>query len=159
MRIDHHRQLVRGMILALVLAGMLAPWGQGWKSALAQDDEQPDTGRIFGWRQEIIFPAVIRFVLGLNAGLDELESVSLTVRQESGLELTFALDPEENLLQQAGIVTQLVYLWDLSGDPSPVPFELVKFTWEVKTTDGEVCAKGRGSGISRRCDDSIALEV
>jgi hypothetical protein len=119
-----------------VLGGLLMPFHVS--HAHAQATPTPDTGYIFGYRYEIVFPAAIRFVVGMNASLDQIETVSLTVRQQSGLDLTFVVDPQRNLLESAGVVTQLLYVWDLSTGPVPVPFEPLDYLWQVETKDGQV---------------------
>jgi hypothetical protein len=119
-----------------VLVGLLVPLNVS--NARAQESPTPDTGYIFGYRSEIVFPAAVRFVVGLNAPLDQITAVSLAVRQQSGLDLTFEVDPQRNLLEAGGVVTQLLYIWDLSAGPVPVPFEPLDFVWQVQTNDGQI---------------------
>jgi hypothetical protein len=133
---DRLRRLGGWLVTVAVLAGLLMPFHVS--HARAQASPTPDTGYIFGYRSEIVFPAAIRFVVGMNAPLDQIEAVSLTVRQQSGLDLTFEVDPQHNLLETAGVVTQLLYVWDLSTGPVPVPFEPLDFLWQVETKDGQV---------------------
>jgi hypothetical protein len=133
---DCLRRLGGWLVAVAILAGLLMPFRVS--HARAQGSPTPDTGYIFGYRSEIVFPAAVRFVVGLNAALDQIEAVSLTVRQQSGLDLTFEVDPQDNLLETAGVVTQFLYIWDLSTGPVPVPFEPLDFLWQVETKDGQV---------------------
>ncbi|HEX3053330.1 MAG TPA: hypothetical protein VHP83_21910 [Aggregatilineaceae bacterium] len=104
----------------------------------AQDDE-PDTGKISRANYEIVFPAVLRFSVDIDAPMDEIGPVTLDVRQESGLRQTFVLQNLEDYATLSDETTTiLVYTWDLTSGPVPVPTEPLNFIWQVETTGGEV---------------------
>lgn len=129
----------RLLLIGVLCAGGLLPH----TIASAQEGSTPEPGYIFGYRAEIVFPAAIRFVVGLNAGLDDIQSINLSVHQLSGLDRTFRVDKVRHLLVSEGIVSQFLFIWDLSDAPAPVPFETVEFEWEIETADGTVSrAKG-----------------
>jgi len=136
MRMDGLQRLGEWLLTGATLVGLLAPLNMG--TARAQESPTPDTGYIFGYRSEIVFPAAVRFVVGMNVGLDQIASVSLILRQQSGLNVTFEVDPQRYLLETGGVVTQLLYLWDLSTGPVPVSFEPLSFMWQVETKDGQI---------------------
>jgi hypothetical protein len=128
------KRIVGWLAALLVLAGMVGP-------VQAQDngdDEQQDTGAIYAFRTEILFPAVVRFFVGVNVPPSEIVSVSLTVRQGDTFEQTFTVDPETYLFEDTGAATQLAYPWDITRDPAPIPFVPLNFMWQVETADGAI---------------------
>jgi hypothetical protein len=136
----HYGRLAASGLFILVIGTVLVLPGMSY----AQDGTEtatftptPDTGVIFGYRQEIVFPAVIRFVVAMNLGQDDTESITLDLRQESGFTDTIRLDLEENLLENAGIVNQYLYELDLATTSGLVPFETVSLKWEVKSKEGQ----------------------
>ncbi len=120
-------------LLALGLPGMSHAQDGGETATFTPT---PDTGVIFGVRQDIVFPAVIRFVVAMNLGQDDTESITLHMQQESGFTATIPLDVQDNLLDNAGIVNQYLYELDLSTTTGLVPFETVKVRWDVQGKDG-----------------------
>jgi hypothetical protein len=136
MRMDGLRRLGEWLLTGATLVCLLVPLNAG--TARAQESPTPDTGYIFGYRSEIVFPAAVRFVVGMNVGLDQIASVSLTLRQQSGLNVTLEVDPQRYLLETGGVVTQLLYPWDLSTGPVPVSFEPLSFMWQVETKDRQI---------------------
>lgn len=140
----HYGRLVAGGLSVLILyAGLLAFAFPGISHAqegpeTATFTPTPDTGDIFGYRQEVVFPAAIHFVVGMNLGQDDTESITLTLQQQSGYHKTISLDLEKNLLENAGIANQYRYVMDLTAEPGLVPFETVNLKWEVKSTQGKV---------------------
>jgi len=138
MQIKHTRRVIGWLLVVTLLAGFVLPWKPVF--AQDQDDEPPDMGRIFGYRTEVIFPAAIRFVVGLNARSDEVESVVLAVRQKGTFERSFSLNPALARIPEAStdLVTQFAYEWDLTDTPVPQPFDTVSFEWLITTTDGEL---------------------
>jgi hypothetical protein len=145
MRVNRVRLMMGVMLLLSVIGGLLA--GAIPTSTYAQDGDDgstpeatptPDTGVIYGYRQEILFPAGIRFSVGLNAGLDNIDSITLTLRQQGGYEQITSLDLEANVVQAAGVVSDFVMFWDFAENPGLVPFLPVSFAWQVKTKDGLV---------------------
>lgn len=140
MRVKYFR-LAAGSLLALViLIGWFPLWAAGETHSRAQqggttDTLTPtqDTGDIFGFRQEVLFPAVIRFIIGVNLGLDNIDSLTLMVSQESGFEQIIPLDIEKNLLESAGVVSQFIYLWNMPDHPGLIPFEKANIKWQVRS--------------------------
>lgn len=153
MQVKYTRRVIGWLLVAVLLAGGMLPL----QSAFAQDqnDEPAGTGRIFGYRTEMIFPAAVRFVVGLNARSDEVESVVLAVRQRGAFERSFTLDLALNRLpdQSTDLVTQFAYEWVLTDTPIPQPFDAVSFEWLITTTDGEL---SRASGRFVFVDDARA---
>ncbi len=152
MQIKYTRHITGWLLVVALLVSAVLPL----QGAHAQDGDEPDTGRIFGYRTETIFPAAIRFVVGLNARLEEIESAVLVVRQGGTFERTFTLDPALTQIadQSTDVVTQLAYVWDLADTPVPHLFEAVSFEWLVTTADGEL---SRASGQFIFVDDAPDL--
>ena len=68
MQIQFRRWVVVAWFVWAVLAGAVGP-------VFAQDggdEEEVDTGDIYGFRTEILFPAVVRFILGVNVPPEEI---------------------------------------------------------------------------------------
>nr|MBP8974315.1 hypothetical protein [Anaerolineae bacterium] len=80
----------RWALIAALAFGMLATWAaRGLASAQDGEGEvQEEYPIIFGHQAEVVFPAVVRCVVGVNAIPDDIESISLVVSQESGLDHT-----------------------------------------------------------------------
>jgi len=134
MGIEHHQRAIR--LILILLIGLLIWPGSARVNA---QDNTPDTGDIYSYRAEIIFPAAVRFFVGLNVPPEQVRSATLTIRQESGLRLTFTLDPAQYIVQtDKATFVDLGYTWALNTDPTPVPFESLNFLWEVETQDGQV---------------------
>ncbi|MBN2305817.1 MAG: hypothetical protein JXQ72_15145, partial [Anaerolineae bacterium] len=130
------RRLVNYLLLVAVVAGLCGPelvFAQG-----GGDEPEQDTGLIYTYRTEILFPAVVRFFVGINAPPDQIVSAALTLRQESGLDVSFTLSPEQHLFNSAELFVELVYDLDLTNGAIPVPFEPVNFLWQIQTEDGQL---------------------
>ncbi len=141
-----------GALLALgALWGTLAQpvsWAQddGTPTAAPSDTltpsptEAPAVNRIWGYRVDNVFPAALRFFVGLNAARDEVSALTLTVHQASGLEASFTVDLDEAWLEELSTEAsaQFLFEWMLDEPPVPVPFEPLEYTWEATTTDGTV---------------------
>jgi len=144
MRSQRVRRAINWMLLAILVIGMAGYEVGVARPVLAQDgdgeSEEEGPPLIFGYRHEIVFPAVIRFFLGANVHLEDVTSITLTVRQESGLDHTFTLDLEQTLIPEfsGGTPKQFLFEWSLIGNASPRPFEAVDYLWEVTMRDGEV---------------------
>ena len=121
----------RRWLWLLVLASGLSVAWPAHLPALAQDGQEYPL--IFGHQAEVFFPAVIRFTVGVNATPDEIESLELIVSQENGPERTFTLDPATALIPElsGGIANQFLATWWLDADLTPVPFEKVRYRWEL----------------------------
>ena len=153
------KQISRPLGLALgALLLMGAVWG-AWAPPLsgAQSDdtstptvapsETPATpapteavNRIWGYRVDNVFPAALRFFVGLNAARDEVTALTLSVHQASGLNASFTLDLDETWLEDESTEAsaQFLFEWTLDEPPVPVPFEPLEYTWEATTSDGAV---------------------
>ncbi len=128
------RAVARCMLAILLTLGL---WllGAMRNAALAQDGEgEPDYPIIFGHQVEVVFPAAIRFVVGVNSVPEDIESMALEVSQQSGLARSFALDIETALIRElaGGVANQFLFEWPLDGEPRPTLFEQMDYAWEVK---------------------------
>lgn len=137
----------RWALIAALALGLLAAWGVRGPAS-AQDGEgegDEEYPIIFGHQAEVIFPAVIRCMVGVNSVLDDIESISLVVSQESGLDHTFAIDPEAALVPEhsGGVANQFVFEWYLDGELTPALFEAVDYRWEVAVR-GQPLAEAEG---------------
>ncbi len=138
---------------ALWLTGAI--WGMATPVGRAQSDDTPTVApsetpatpapteavnRIWGYRVDNVFPAALRFFVGLNAARDEITALSLTVHQASGLDATFTLDLDETWLEDESTEAsaQFLFEWTFDEPPVPVPFEPLEYTWEATTSDGAV---------------------
>lgn len=132
-----HMRIVRGLLVLLIAAGGLVP---GIQPVRAQDDgDDQDTGIIFGYNTpEILFPAALRFLVQVNAPSDKLASILLSIEPEESLPRQFALDLKGDLYNSTDTISEFIFTWRLSDEPTPVPFEDVSFTWRVETLEGEV---------------------
>ncbi len=143
--------LMLGMLGVVVLLGGTLRQPVSWAqesatlSPTATLDEPPTSppptvavNRIWGYRVDNVFPAALRFFVGLNAARDEVAALSLSVRQASGLETTFTVDLDAAWLEELSTEasTQFLFEWKLDEPPVPVPFEPLEYTWQAQTTDG-----------------------
>jgi hypothetical protein len=71
----------------------------------------------------------------ISAPVDQITSVTLTLRQESGLHVTLPLDPKEHLVDTSDVLTTLLIVWNMS-EAAPVPFESLNYRWQADTQDG-----------------------
>lgn len=137
----------RWALIAALALGLLAGWGTRGPASAQDDDGEADEEYpiIFGHQVEVVFPAVVRFGVGVNSVLDDVESISLVVSQESGLDHTFAIDPQAALVPEhsGGVANQFVFEWHLNGEPSPALFEAVDYRWEVAVR-GQPLAEAEG---------------
>lgn len=124
--------------ISLLVVVIILGTGAFSERARAQGDDEPDMGLIYGSWHEILFPAVMRFFVGINAAPDQVLSAMLTVRQESGLDVSFTLDPAQHFSRTSGTSVDLVYDLDLRGNEHPIPFEPLNFMWQIETSDGQV---------------------
>ncbi len=118
----------------------------GQTTARAQDGEATPTFEvpiIYGYRQETLFPVLVRFYLGTNSPIGDLVSVVLTVSQDSGLEETIPLDLQRNLVSSEGAVSDFEYDWELLAHSGLVPFQPVDYRWEVQTINGDIATAAR----------------
>ncbi len=122
-RYDIRRLMV--VLLTMLSALTAAP------PALAQDGE--DYPLIFGHNVEVLFPAALRFIVGVNAVPEDIESLRLLVSQENGPERTFTVDPVTAVIPElsGGVPHQFLVTWWLDADPTPVPFEKIRYRWEL----------------------------
>jgi hypothetical protein len=124
--LKRYRPLRLGLTLFLMLSALTAVW-----PALAQDGE--DYPLIFGHNVEVIFPAALRFIVGVNAVPEDIESLRLLVSQENGPERTFTVDPVTAVIPElsGGVPHQFLVTWWLDADLTPVPFEKMRYRWEL----------------------------
>lgn len=151
-------RMARWGLIAVLALGLLAVWGTR-NPASAQDGEgEEEFPIIFGHQAEVVFPAVIRCVVGVNAVPDDIESITLIVSQESGLAHTFVIDRDAALMPaySGGVANQFLFEWRLDGEPSPVLFEPVAYRWEVAVrgqplavAEGDFLAADTGHGSWR----------
>lgn len=106
-----------------------------WESVV---HAQEDTGHIYDNHAEIVFPAVIRFFVGVDVPLSQIDTATLTIHQASGLQITLAINPEQHLIETRDDSTDLVYDWDITGDSGPAPFEPLNYQWQIDTEDDDV---------------------
>lgn len=133
MVIDLIRRASRWFVLLVVLFGF------GHNLAYAQDGDEPDIGVISHYRTEILFPSALRFFIAINAPPDQITTVSLVVRQESGLQLSLPVSVTQDLESSTEATTDLAYVWELVGSPSvPMPFESLNYLWQIETADGAI---------------------
>lgn len=141
----------RWALIAALVLGLLAAWGARGPAS-AQDGESEGDEEypiIFGHQAEVVFPAVVRCVVGVNAVPDDIESISLVVSQESGLDHTFAIDLEAALMPEhsGGVANQFLFEWRLDEEPSPALFEPVDYRWEVAVR-GQPLAEAEGTFLA-----------
>jgi hypothetical protein len=122
------------LLILVLLGGLVSPW---WSVVGAQEEEEA-TGHISAHHAEIVFPAVVRFYVSVDVPLSDLETVSLTLNQASGLQVTLAINPEQHLIESRDDGADLVYDWETTSDSGPVPFEPLNYLWEIETDDGTV---------------------
>lgn len=131
------RRVLISLLLMLLLIG-LVPTVHAQDDG-DSDDEGDEAGIIYGSNAEMLFPSAIRFFVGVNVLGDDLRAARLTVRQVSGLQQSFDVDPAAHLYDERGQSAQVAFVWDLGTAASPpVPFEPLNFLWEVETVDGRV---------------------
>ncbi len=126
----------RSRRLMLALLTVLSVLTVAWP-ALAQDGE--DYPLIFGHSVEVIFPAALRFIVGVNAVPEDIESLRLFVSQENGPERAFTVDPATAVIPElsGGIPHQFLVTWWLDAELTPVPFEKMYYRWELTVRDKE----------------------
>ncbi|MBN1681277.1 MAG: hypothetical protein JW966_13400 [Anaerolineae bacterium] len=124
MRVIH---TMRWLVLLAAATGLLAPW-----HVYAQDDDQPAVGRIKFYSTEVLFPAAIRFFVTIETPIEQITSITLTLRQENGLRETIVIDPQATRRDDSVDVTRLVYTWPFGGDPSPAFFDSLNYMWQIQ---------------------------
>lgn len=138
------RQMVALLALAMALANAASPVSLVVRAQ--GDGEEPPYPLLFGQRTEVIFPVVVRFIVGVNSVPDEIESIELEVQQENGPKRAFTVDPAVALIPElsGGVANQFLVTWWLDADLTLVPFEKVRYRWHVVvrgwdpvTSDGE----------------------
>lgn len=142
-------RMARWALIAVLALRLLAAWGMRGPASAQDGEGEEDFPIIFGHQAEVVFPAAIRCVVGVNAIPDEIESIALVVSQESGLTHTFAVDREAALMPaySGGIANQFLFEWRLDGEPSPALFEPVAYRWEVAVR-GQPLAVAEGSFLA-----------
>ena len=130
-----HKLIASLLVLVTLLSGLVMP-------AFAQGEDNstptPETGLIYGFRAEVLFPVVVRFFVGINASLDQITQANLTISQDGALLVNLSLDPTLYTSEDSTpSAAELVYDWDLSSGPVPRPFAPLDYRWEIKTADGE----------------------
>lgn len=123
---------MRRIIYSLLLVVLL--WSPLWSVVDAQE-EGDATGHIVGNHAEIVFPAVIRFYVSVDVQLDQIQTVSLTIHQISGLDVTLAVNPNQHLAKIWDDSIDLVYDWNITGNPGPIPFEPLNYLWQIEIDD------------------------
>jgi hypothetical protein len=132
-------------VFALLLALGLLPLGAARDTVQAQDGEgEPDYPIIFGHQAEVVFPAVIRFIVGVNAVPADIESIALEVSQQSGLAHRFTLDIGTALIHDlsGGVANQFLLEWPLGAEPRPALFEPLDYRWEVRVRAAPLAQAG-----------------
>lgn len=138
------RQRASWILLAILWVGMAGATLPAARVATAQDDGGTPTPTddepavIRGVSTEVLFPAVVRFVVDVTGPYEDVLVASLTVRQGIELEHVAVLRPlDDYLLSATPFVTQFIYDWPLA-ESGARPFEPVTFEWMVETRDNEV---------------------
>lgn len=139
----HHRQVVQGIVTAsMVVVMLILAWLPGFSLAYGQDgedqtEEAADAGQIYSHGIELLYPVTIRFFLTVSCPQAMLNNVELTVRQESGLYLSFDVSVADHIGEESRDYTNLIYDWVLAdSEQTPLPFESLNYGWRVETAEG-----------------------
>ncbi|NLX09452.1 MAG: hypothetical protein GXY36_07325 [Chloroflexi bacterium] len=136
MQTTGYRQVWR--VLAAALAAIMVGGMLAGPLALAQDDEpeEEDAGHIqYAWA-ETLFPAVVRFYVGIGLPLEQVGSATLTVQQLDRVQESIPVGVG-NVIFSDEVAVDFVYDWSLiERQPGLVPFEAVEFRWVVRANDG-----------------------
>lgn len=92
-------------------------------------------------RVELLFPEAVRFQVTLAEPLSALETASLSIRQQGGLDLRWEFTADEVALFEAPQAV-LVYLWEFSSGELPYLFEPLEYVWTVTALDGREARYG-----------------
>lgn len=85
---------------------------------------------------EVIFPQAIRFFVQVDAALDELESVTLTIQSEGTRQQRISVDFEADILISQPD-TDIQVLWPIPANDPPTLFSIIEYTWQVRAKTGE----------------------
>ena len=94
-------------------------------------------GTVLDHSAEVVYPAVMRFMITLDLPLDAVRSVALEVTQAGTVLRSGALNIADVLFSSEPL-TQFLYAWPLDPDSAPVLFESLSYHWTITGTDGTV---------------------
>jgi hypothetical protein len=84
---------------------------------------------------EVVYPAVIRFMVTLDLPFDTVQRVGLEVTQGGTVLRSGALNIEQTLFSSSPF-TQFLYAWPLNPNSPPALLEPISYRWEIGSAGG-----------------------
>ena len=94
-------------------------------------------GTVLDYSAEVVYPAVVRFMITVDLPFDTVRSVALEVTQDGSALRSGALNVSDVLLSSEPL-TQFLYAWPLNPNAAPELFAPLNYRWTITGTDGMV---------------------
>lgn len=122
--------MIKRLFILLFCAVVIQP-------AVAQDATPiptPNVDWIYSWGALVAFPEVVHFTITIDRPQNQIESLTLIISptEQAPIEIPVSIVENADLADQ---FTNLSLTWEVPGD-TPAPFSQVRYTWQVRLTDG-----------------------